>query len=327
MLGEKPVTLESQLDRFPREKVYTGFKKACHSLYRFDSSFEGRLAYLLDKDVSVEDWLRPAPNQFEGLYWRDAEGDSQNRYEPDFVVEFDDEIVMIEVKPGEEINTPEVQEKKKTAEKYCELVSKNIGNYGIVKPWRYVIVPTEKITLSATVGGLLMSHRSLNENDKSDLFFNDVIPEATIEQGYFPIYDLQAVATSFVEQKTPEVTGWKPLGGVFKLNKDMFIAQVVGKSMESTIKDGSWCLFRSDQGGSRNGKIVLVESRRISDPETQRSFTIKRYHSEKEHFPDGTWIHKKITLSPDNKDFDDIVLENVREDEFHVVAEFVEVIG
>jgi type III restriction enzyme len=155
ILNEKPVTLESQLDRFPREKVYTGFKKACHSMYRFDSSFEGRLAYLLDNDSSVQDWLRPAPNQFEGLYWRDATGDSQNRYEPDFVVEFEKEIVMVEVKPGEEIDTPEVQEKKKTAEKYCELVSQNAGNYGIVKSWRYVIVLTERITLSATIGGLL----------------------------------------------------------------------------------------------------------------------------------------------------------------------------
>ena len=86
-------------------------------------------------------------------------------------------------------------------------------------------------------------------------------------------------------------------------------------------------LFRPDQGGSRNGKIVLVESRRIMDTETQKSFTIKRYHSDKEHFPDGIWIHKKIILSPDNKDFEDIVLENIREDEFHVVAEFIEVVG
>lgn len=156
-LNEKPVTLESQLDRFPREKVYTGFKKACHSMYRFDSSFEGRLAYLLDEDLSVEDWLRPAPTQFEGLYWRDESGDSQNRYEPDFVVEFEKEIVMIEVKPDEEIEAYDVQEKKKTAEKYCELVSRHIGNYGIVKPWRYVIVPTEKISLTATIAGLLVN--------------------------------------------------------------------------------------------------------------------------------------------------------------------------
>lgn len=155
MQNEKPVTLESQINSFSRDKIYTGFSKACHSMYRFDSSDEVRMAYLLDEDSSVEDWLRPAPNQFEGLYWRDETGDSQHRYEPDFVVEFKDEIVMIEVKPNIEINTPDVQGKKQTAERYCEEVSKNIGSYGIVKPWRYVIVPTEKITLSATIAALL----------------------------------------------------------------------------------------------------------------------------------------------------------------------------
>ncbi|MDP2653099.1 MAG: S24 family peptidase [Candidatus Omnitrophota bacterium] len=162
--------------------------------------------------------------------------------------------------------------------------------------------------------------------EKLDLFFSDVVPEATVEKGYLPIYDLQAVATSFVEQRKPEVIGWKPLDGVFKLNADMFIAKVVGKSMEPTIKEGSWCLFRPDQGGSRNGKVVLVESRRISDPETQGNYTIKRYHSDKEDLGEGRWRHKRIVLSPDNKAFKDIVLENVREDEFHVVAEFVEVV-
>lgn len=155
---EKPVTLESQLDRFSREKIYTGFSKACHSMYRFDSSDEARMAYLLDKESSVEDWLRPAPNQFEGLYWRDEVGNSQHRYEPDFVVEFEREIVMIEVKPDSEIKDLDVQEKKKTADKYCELVTNNVGKYGIVKPWRYVIVPTEKITVSSTVV-VLLSHK------------------------------------------------------------------------------------------------------------------------------------------------------------------------
>jgi superfamily II DNA or RNA helicase len=154
-LDEKPVTLESQIDRFSRDKIYTGFKKACHSMYKFDSSDEARMAYLLDMDSSVKAWLRPAPNQFDGLYWRDEVGNSQHRYEPDFVVELANEIVMIEVKPGVEIKDIDVQEKKKTADKYCELVSKNIGKYGITKPWRYVIVPTEKITVHSTVTNLL----------------------------------------------------------------------------------------------------------------------------------------------------------------------------
>ena len=106
----------------------------------------------------------------------------------------------------------------------------------------------------------------------------------------------------------------------------MFIAKVVGKSMEPTIPDGSYCVFRFDKGGTRNGLVVLVECHLVSDPETTRQFTIKRYKSEKEFFPDGTWKHKKIILSPDNRDFKDIVLEDVPAVEFQVVAELIAVL-
>jgi type III restriction enzyme len=153
--GEESISLESQLNTFNAKFYYGQFKKSCHSTYSFDSSDEVRFAYLLEKDGSVKDWLRPASNQFEGLYWRDAQGDSQHRYEPDFVAELGNEIVMIEVKPESEIQTSSVQSKKQTAEKYCEIVNKNIGKFGIIKPWRYVIVPTEKITVSSTITTLL----------------------------------------------------------------------------------------------------------------------------------------------------------------------------
>lgn len=154
-LGEKVVSLDSQVDTFSAKLLYGHFQKACHSKYRFDSSDEVRLAYLLDRDTFVEDWLRPAPNQFEGLYWRDTVGESQHRYEPDFVVEFEKEIVMVEVKPESEINTPNVQAKKQTAERYCEVVNKSIGKFGIVKSWRYVIIPTNRVTVNSTVENLL----------------------------------------------------------------------------------------------------------------------------------------------------------------------------
>ncbi|MFH1534689.1 MAG: DEAD/DEAH box helicase family protein [Patescibacteria group bacterium] len=154
---EKVVSFESQINTFNAKFIYGEFQKACHSKYRFDSSDEVRLAYLLDKDDFVEDWLRPAPNQFEGLYWRDLEGNPNHRYEPDFVVELESAIVMIEVKPESEINDPSVQAKKQTAEKYCEVVNKNVGRHGIVKHWRYVIIPTERITIQSTIDGLLKS--------------------------------------------------------------------------------------------------------------------------------------------------------------------------
>ena len=171
-------------------------------------------------------------------------------------------------------------------------------------------------------------YKRLSEDDeeKSDLFFSDVISEGKYEDGYLPVYDLQAVATAFKEQATPKIKGWKPMPEGSHLNRDMFIVQVVGKSMEPTIPDDSWCLFRFERGGSRNGLVVLVESRMVSDPETHQSFTVKRYHSGKEDLGNGQWRHKKIILSPDNKEFKDIILENVSGDDFRVVAEFIEVL-
>lgn len=169
----------------------------------------------------------------------------------------------------------------------------------------------------------------LNESIRTErpLFFSDIIPDDQIDankkfKDYLPVYDLQAAATSFKEQMVPEVIGWKPVTNQ-KLNDDMFIAQVIGQSMEPTIKNGSWCIFRFERGGSRNGLIVLVESQLVTDPETQQSFTIKRYKSEKEYFSGGEWRHKKIILSPDNKTFENIILKNISGDDFRIVAEFI----
>jgi len=175
----------------------------------------------------------------------------------------------------------------------------------------------------------------LNEDndDRTErpLFFKDVIPDEEMLKKnkystHLPVYSLQAVATAFKEQQKPELLGWKKIDGGRKFDKYMFIAQVVGRSMEPTIPDGSYCIFRFDQGGSRNGKVVLAESRQVTDPETNQKFTIKRYRSEKEKLKDDQWRHKKIVLSPDNKVFKDIVLENVTGDDFRVAAEFIEVI-
>lgn len=187
-----------------------------------------------------------------------------------------------------------------------------------------------------------MYFRSNIEGKDSELMLSDIIkadtkrsyevvpsvPDNLQFKEYLPVLSLEAVATSFGKetQVAQEPIGWIQATIPRALNKDMFVAKVVGKSMESTIPDGSYCVFRWDKGGTRNGLVVIVESHRISDPETTRQFTIKRYKSEKEYFNDGTWRHKKIILSPDNKDFKDIVLEDVPAIEFRVVAEFIAVL-
>ncbi len=111
-----------------------------------------------------------------------------------------------------------------------------------------------------------------------------------------------------------------------RMRQGMFVAQVVGRSMEPRIPDGAWCLFQSPVEGSRQGRIILVEHRDIDDPETGGSYTVKRYKSKKEGDGTGTWRHTEIRLDPENPEFAPIVLRDVRDDELHVVAELVEVL-
>ena len=161
----------------------------------------------------------------------------------------------------------------------------------------------------------------LKEED-IDRILADIQEEAKFNE-YLPVYSLEAVATTFGKEEYVEQLGWMKASIPRKLSKDMFIAKVVGKSMEPTIPDGSYCVFRYEKGGSRSGLVVLVESRLVADPETNQRYTIKRYRSEKDFFEDGTWRHKRIILSPDNRRFADIVLEDVSATDFRVVAEFV----
>lgn len=160
------------------------------------------------------------------------------------------------------------------------------------------------------------------EQEESNCILEEVSNDKKFKE-FLPVYSLKAVATNFIREEYVEQLGWMKVNLPVKLGPDMFIAQVVGKSMEPTIKDGDYCIFRFERGGSRNGLVVLVESRHVSDPESFQSYTIKRYRSKKVYQPDGTWVHEKIILSPDNIDFEDIIIENVREDEFKVIAEFV----
>jgi SOS-response transcriptional repressor LexA len=96
--------------------------------------------------------------------------------------------------------------------------------------------------------------------------------------------------------------------------------------MEPAILDGAFCLFSAPVTGTRQGKIVLVQLRDVTDPESGERYAVKRYDSEKASDGDS-WRHAKITLKPINPDFAPIVLTGVEGGELQVVAELVEVLG
>jgi len=129
-------------------KVFGGFKKACHNLYKFDSKAEKDFATILEKDTDVLRWLRPADSQFK-LYWKY----NSKRYHPDFVVETADTIFMVEIKAERDIDDTEVQEKAEAGKKYCEAATTfNLANGG--KQWVYVLIPHTAVALNMSFGGL-----------------------------------------------------------------------------------------------------------------------------------------------------------------------------
>ena len=144
-----------------------------------------------------------------------------------------------------------------------------------------------------------------------------------------PLAPLAAAAGAFGDPHTvPEESDWEwvEVETARPLRRGMFVARVVGRSMEPAVPDGAWCLFASPVTGTRAGRVVLVRLDDALDPDTGQRFTVKRYRSEKTADEEG-WRHVRITLSPDNPEFSPIEFEAEDEGSVAVVAELVEVIG
>ena len=143
-----------------------------------------------------------------------------------------------------------------------------------------------------------------------------------------PLVPLAAAAGAFSGPQNVEAEDdwqWVELTNERPLTQGMFVARIVGRSMEPDVSDGAYALFRAPVGGTRQGKTVLVQLQDARDAETGARYTVKRYESEKTGEGDA-WRHAKITLKPTNPEFAPIVLTDVAEDAVQVVAELLEVI-
>jgi SOS-response transcriptional repressor LexA len=138
---------------------------------------------------------------------------------------------------------------------------------------------------------------------------------------HLPLFSLRAAAGGLGEEMEAAAEDWVPAPEGMRLSEDLFVAHVVGKSMEPRIPDGSLNLFRLHPAGSRQGKILLIERFGVLD-QTAR-YTVKRYTSRKVESADGEWRHEQIRLEPLNPDFE---AWNVEPDGFAVVAEWLRVL-
>ncbi len=138
-----------------RKKIFTGFKKALHTYYKFDSNTEKKLAMLLEDDTDVLRWLRPAREQFR-IYW-DRQNTEKGRYEPDFVVETTDSIWLTETKARRDLTSEEVIKKTEAALVYCKYATEyNLEHSG--KPWRYALIPHDENITANSVAALFGRH-------------------------------------------------------------------------------------------------------------------------------------------------------------------------
>jgi DUF2075 family protein/SOS-response transcriptional repressor LexA len=147
------------------------------------------------------------------------------------------------------------------------------------------------------------------KTEKETLFLakNEIIPYVNS----IPIYDLIVAAGNFSELQTVTDCEWIALPKNYKSSNDLFACKVIGESMNKIIPNGSICMFRKYDGGSRDGKIVLVKHTSIQDADFGSGYTVKEYRSKKETTED-LWSHKTITLKPLSYDstFEDIIIKD-----------------
>lgn len=143
---------------------------------------------------------------------------------------------------------------------------------------------------------------------------------------FLPLYSLKAACGKFGSFENVEESGWIKVDTAMKLNKGMFVVKAVGNSMEPTIHDGDYCIFKANVVGSRDGKIVLAECNQ-HDNDYDGSYTIKLYKSTKVFDKDtGEWKHESIMLQPINKDYDPLEINSEDEGAYQIIAEFVKTI-
>ena len=144
---------------------------------------------------------------------------------------------------------------------------------------------------------------------------------------FLPVYSIKAACGYFGEGEDVSELGWMQVEGMGKLNRNMFVVQASGHSMEPKINDGDFCVFRANPAGSRQGKIVLVQHHNFYDSDYSGAFSIKEYSSAKSYDEFGNWQHESIELLPLNKDYNPIVINAEDADDFRVIGEFIGVIN
>ncbi len=140
-----------------------------------------------------------------------------------------------------------------------------------------------------------------------------------------PVYSLVSAGGPFRDNPDARLLGriHSP-ENLRSVTRDHFVVLVEGYSMEPAIPSGSYCLLRFFVPGSRSGRTVLIEERKIAEC----AYTLKRYVRRPPQ-KDKPYERGRIFLESFNPDQPDIELDQDGESQdqrYAVIAEFVKVL-
>lgn len=136
-----------------RQMLFGGFQKCLYPLQKFDSDTERRFAIILEREA--QKWFKPTEGQFQIYYKLGAE---QKEYVPDFVVETDSHILMVETKALNDMNDDVVLTKATAGVAWCKQATQYTKAHD-GKAWCYLLIPHNEVLESKKLIDFLQFER------------------------------------------------------------------------------------------------------------------------------------------------------------------------
>ena len=306
-----------------RGEVLKGVRKTCSNKVPCNGGLELKFAEFLESSRDVECYIKNERLRYSITYYENGRA---RQYFPDFVVKLRTKsggsvFWVVETK-GEVF--PNTHLKREAARLWCQRLSS--PKYGT---WRYLYV--QQIAFEKAIAAGVKSFDELRDAlvkppapkqiEIEDMGWDS--PQAFTS--HLPLYTLDAAAGSFGQAQVVEPRGWIPVSGLGKLDKKMFVARAVGRSMEPKLYDGDYCVFRKSRRVSE-GKVVLAQWHGPGDPETGGSYAVKIYGTTTGFGPSGEEEVTEVTLSPLNPEFAPLVIRESEGHHLDVVASFIGVL-
>lgn len=168
-------------------------------------------------------------------------------------------------------------------------------------------------------------YQYITSNNTDDI----IVSERKLEQKFtIPMYEFHAAAGNFSDLQSDKTFNTIEVPEKYTFKSEYFACKVIGESMNKRIPNGSTCIFKRYDGGSRSGKILLIENHKIHDPDFNSAFTVKTYASQKCN-TEETNEQIEIILRPNSTDpsYKDILIDSEKAQEMNIIGEFVSILN